>query len=125
MWERVRDWIAPLCIALLTATAFSPVLRNGWVSWDDEQNFLTNPHYRGLGPSQLSWMWTTFHMGHYVPLSWMTLGLDYELWGMRPVGYHLSMLLLHAANAVLVFFLVRKLLSLATPNWNASSRVLV
>src|SRR5207249_2729278 len=46
-----------------------------------------------------------------VPLSWMTLGLDYQLWGMDPIGYHLTSLLLHAANAVLVYFLARRLLS--------------
>ena len=60
-------------------------------------------------------MWTTFHMGHYVPLSWMTLGLDYQLWGMNPTGYHLTSLLLHAANAVVVYALVRRLLALADP----------
>jgi tetratricopeptide (TPR) repeat protein len=55
-------------------------------------------------------MWTTFHLGHYVPLSWMTLGLDYTLWGMNPLGYHLTSLLLHAANAVLLYAIARQLL---------------
>ena len=105
-----RKWIAPACVAILSLTPFLPALQNGFVSWDDEKNFIANPHYRGLGLEQLSWMWTTFHMGHYVPLSWMTLGLDYVLWGMRPVGYHLTSLLLHAANAVLVYFLARRVL---------------
>src|SRR6266852_5911122 len=57
-------------------------------------------------------MWTT-HLGHYIPLTWMTLGLDYLLWGMNPVGYHLTNLLLHAANAVVFFFVVRRLLTRA------------
>ena len=43
-------------------------------------------------------MWTTFHLGHYIPLSWMTFGLDYSLWGMKPAGYHLTSLILHATN---------------------------
>ena len=103
--------IAPACVALASLIPFLPALQNGFVSWDDERNFLANPHYRGLGLEQLSWMWTTFHMGHYVPLSWMTLGLDYLLWGMRPGGYHLTSLLLHAANAVLVYFLARRVLA--------------
>ncbi len=122
---RVREWSAPLVVALVTAAAFGPALHNGWVSWDDEQNFLTNPHYRGLGLSQLSWMWTTFHMGHYVPLSWMTLGLDYELWGMQPMGYHLTSLLLHTVNAVLVYHLARGLLKLAAAGRPLDSRLLV
>src|ERR1051325_730066 len=105
-----NTWLIPLAVAALTFVAFLPVLRNGFVTWDDDRNFLDNPYYRGLGWTQLKWMWTTFHMGHYVPLSWMTLGLDFELWGMNPTGYHLTSLLLHAANAVLVYFIARWLL---------------
>src|SRR5207237_6021478 len=104
--------LAPLVVGLVTFLTFLPALGNGFVSWDDEKNFLTNPHYRGLGPSQLSWMWTTFHLGHYVPLSWMTLGLDYSVWGMNPAGYHLTNLLFHAANAVLLYFVARRVLGL-------------
>src|SRR5262245_18574753 len=102
--ERVHRALrfAPLGVALLTFVAFLPALNNGFVAWDDDKNFLTNPNYRGLGLDQLRWMWTTFHLGHYVPLSWMTLGLDYVVWGLDPRGYHLTNLLLHTANAVLV-----------------------
>ena len=103
-------WLVPLLVAVITFVAFLPVLRAGFVSWDDDKNFLDNPHYRGLGLAQLRWMWTTFHLGHYVPLSWMSLGLDYRFWGMNPTGYHLTNLLLHTANAVLVYFLARRIL---------------
>jgi protein O-mannosyl-transferase len=95
----------PVSIAVLTVFAFLPTLRNGFVAWDDDRNFVENPHFRGLGVDQLRWMWTTFHMGHYVPLSWMTLGMDYTLWGMNPLGYHLTSVLLHAANALVVYYL--------------------
>src|SRR3989449_5057510 len=113
--QRWVRWLAPLLVALLTLTAFLPTLQNQFVSWDDDKNFLENPHYRGLGWTHLRWMWTT-HLGHYIPLTWMTLGLDYLLWGMNPVGYHLTNLLLHAANAVVFFFVVRRLLARALPS---------
>lgn len=115
MTRRERDGrlslILPACVAIITFIAFLPVLHDGFVSWDDDKNFTENPNYRGLGPAQLRWMWTTFHMGHYVPLSWMTLGLDYRVWGMNPAGYHLTNLLLHTASAVMVYFLARRLLA--------------
>src|SRR5881296_3101655 len=114
--QRWVRWLAPLLVALLTLTAFLPTLQNQFVAWDDDKNFLKNPHYRGLGWSHLRWMWTTFNLGHYIPLTWMTLGLDYVLWGMNPVGYHLTSLLLHAANAVVFFFIARRLLTLALPS---------
>src|SRR5437870_975953 len=107
--------LIPVLIALVTVAAFLPTLHNQFVNWDDEENFLDNPHYRGLGWTHLRWMWTT-HLGHYIPLTWMTLGLDYLLWGMNPVGYHLTNLLLHAANAVVFFFVVRRLLTRALPS---------
>jgi hypothetical protein len=105
--------LVPLLVAIATFVAFLPALRNGFVAWDDDKNFLANPHYRGLGWIQLRWMWTTFHLGHYVPLSWMTLGLDYVLWGMNPLGYHLTNIVLHVANAVLVYVLARRILQLS------------
>jgi Tfp pilus assembly protein PilF len=92
-------------IVLLTGVAFLPSLRNGFVNWDDYKNVVENPLYRGLGWANLRWMFTTFHMGHYQPLSWVSLGVDYVIWGMDPFGYHLTNLLLHAANSV-VFYLV-------------------
>src|SRR5213592_2839244 len=113
--QRRGFWLVPALIALVTFAAFLPVLQNQFVDWDDQRNFLDNHHYRGLGWTHLRWMWTT-HLGHYIPLTWMTLGLDYLLWGMNPVGYHLTNLLLHAANAVVFFFVVRRLLTLALPS---------
>src|SRR3989442_15492718 len=110
--QRWVRWLAPLLVVLFTLAAFLPTLQNQFVNWDDKDNFLDNPHYRGLGWTHLRWMWTT-HLGHYIPLTWMTLGLDYLLWGMNPVGYHLTNLLLHAANAVVFFFVVRRLLTRA------------
>src|SRR5438552_5108947 len=112
--QRWVRWLAPLLVALFTLAAFLPALQNQYVNWDDKDNFLDNPHYRGLGWTHLRWMWTT-HLGHYIPLTWMTLGLDYLLWGMNPVGYHLTSLLLHAANAVVFFFVGCRILTLALP----------
>src|SRR5437667_1836777 len=112
--QRSASWLVPVLIALVTVTAFLPTLHNQFVSWDDDKNFLENPDYRGLAWTNLRWMWTT-HLGHYIPLTWMTLGLDYLLWGMNPLGYHLTSLLLHAANAVVFFFIVRRILTLALP----------
>lgn len=105
-------WLVPAIVATLTIVAFLPSLSNGFVTWDDDKNFLNNPHYRGLGPSNLAWMWTTFRLGHYIPLSWMSLGMDYVAWGMNPFGYHLTSLLLHAANAVALWFVARTIFRL-------------
>jgi protein O-mannosyl-transferase len=94
---------------LLTFLVFLAALDNGFVDWDDDKTITENPHFRGLGWNQLRWMFTTFHTGHYQPLSWITLGFDYLVWGTDPIGYHLTSLALHAANAVLFYFICRRL----------------
>jgi tetratricopeptide (TPR) repeat protein len=100
--------VALVCLA--TGLAFLPALTAGWVNWDDPATFLSNPHYRGLGLEQLRWMWGSFWMGHYTPSSWMSLGLDYLLWGMDPRGYHASNLLLHLLGTGLFVLVIRALL---------------
>ena len=117
------SWLIPLATTVATVAVFLPALRGDFVNWDDGKNFLENPHYRGLGRNELSWMFTTFHMGHYQPLSWVTLGLDYLFWGMNPFGYHLTNIVLHAANALLFYFLSTRLIAIAHPDQAQTSHV--
>lgn len=111
---KIAYLLTPTIIVLLTVIAFAPVLQNGFVSWDDEGNLIENPSYRGLRWAQLHWMFTTFHMSLYRPVTWMSWGLDYLLWGMEPLGYHLTSLLIHAVNTLLVYLIAVRLLALST-----------
>lgn len=105
----------PLLVGLATLLIGAPALWNDFVEWDDTVNFLDNPHYRGLGWAQLRWMFTAVLMGQWIPLTWITLGADYLLWGMQPAGYHLTSLLFHAATAVAFYALGHRLLALTLP----------
>jgi Flp pilus assembly protein TadD len=109
--ERVIPW----GIVLLVVAVFAIGLRNEFVQWDDQVNLVENVKYRGLGSAQLAWMFTTTLMGHYIPVTWLSFGLDYVLWGMQPAGYHFTNLVLHAANAALVYWLAKRLLAAARP----------
>ena len=105
---------APLIVGVLSFLAFLPALTNGFVAWDDGLTLYNNPHYRGLGWSQLRWMFTTVHHSHYIPVTWLTFGADYLVWGMNPVGYHLTSLALHAGSAVVLYLVAQRLLGLAS-----------
>ena len=107
--------ILGVLVALVTALVFLPDLRNGFVNWDDDFNILDNPDFRGLGWTRIKWMFTTFYLGPYQPLSWLTLGLDYALWGLNPFGYHLTNNLLHSANAAAFFAVALALLRRIVP----------
>lgn len=111
----VPERIFPLSIVLVVVAVFAIGLRNEFVRWDDHTNFVDNPYFRGLGLRQLAWMFSTTLMGHYIPVTWLTLGLDYVIWGMQPAGYHFTNLVLHAANAVVFFWVAKRLLVVARP----------
>jgi len=106
MWKRGHSGFlgkaeCPLFLfcAVVVLIVYLPCLDAEFVDWDDDKNFVGNRHYRGLWPGNLQWMLTTTHMGPYQPLSWLSLGVDYTLWGMNPRGYHLTNVLLHACGA--------------------------
>lgn len=107
--------LIPALVAVIAVVPFLPALSNELVNWDDFDTLIVNTRYQGLGWTQLGWMFTTFHLGHYQPLSWLTWSLDYLLWGTEPFGFHLTNLLIHAANAALFYFLGRRLLESAAP----------
>ena len=109
---QLDGWVA-LFVAALTLIVFARALNNEFVGWDDYELLLYNPRYRGFGWEQLRWMFTTFHMGPYQPLSWMSYAVDYLVWEMNPFGYHLTNLFVHAGDAALFYFVSQRLLSLA------------
>ena len=100
-------------MAAVTALAFLPILQNGFVDFDDAEGLVVNTWIRGLGAANLRWMLTTFHLGHWQPLAWLSFALDYRLWGLDARGFHLTSLLLHAANAGLLAVLAERLLACA------------
>lgn len=109
-WDLPWPWAVPLALAALTFVVFLPSLWNGFVDLDDLDNLIRNPSYRGLGLEQLRWAFTNYHMGLYLPLTWLSFGADFLLWGMEPRGYHLTNLLLHCANAALFYAVALDLL---------------
>lgn len=107
--KRRLDAALALAVAAVTVLVFWTCARNGFVSSDDPQ-FMMRP-FPGLGLADLRGMFTTFYFSNYVPLSLLSFSIDRALWGTNPAGYHLTNVLLHAANAFLFYFLSRELLS--------------
>jgi Flp pilus assembly protein TadD len=100
--------------------AFSSAASGGFQQWDDVALLVDNPAYRGLAWSNLRWMFTTNLMGHYMPVTWITYGLDYVVWGLNPYGYHLTNIVLHAANATLVYLVAQRLFRIVWPGGSAA-----
>jgi len=105
------EWLVAVAVACLVWIVFLPALRGGFLPWDDQSTLVTNRAWRGLGWPQLGWMLTSFHKGHWIPVTWLSFDADYLVWGMEPKGYHLTNVFLHAANAALVSLLATRLLA--------------
>ena len=110
-------WIAGSLLAALILLVFLPTLGHGWAPIHAELNFVDNPDYRGLSPHHLRWIWTSRLAGHYIPLSWMTLAADFSPW-----GYHLTNVVLHLANGLLLFALGGRLFGQAACGPGANAR---
>lgn len=96
-------------IALLSAAVFWPAVGGPFLQWDDVGNIVTNPHLAGWSWDSLRWMWSTHHQGPYQPLSWMSLAFDRQVWGLQPLGFHLTSIALHAVNACLLLTILQRL----------------
>jgi tetratricopeptide (TPR) repeat protein len=117
----LRTWLVAVPLFLLVIVAFIPVLDNGFVNWDDDKNFLENPFFRGMGVAQWKWAWSTFWLGVYQPLAWLLFEVQYVFWKLDPRGYHLISVILHATNAVVLYFLALTLLVRSRPDLSLKS----
>ena len=111
---RIGSWWIPAVLAVLVAGVFSPAAHHGFLDWDDAFNLVENAQFRGLTWTHLHWMFTTGRMGHYIPITWLSFAVNHAIGGMNPTGYHVTNILVHAANAALVYLLARRLLHAAT-----------
>ncbi|MCP4593113.1 MAG: hypothetical protein GY842_20450 [bacterium] len=109
-----------VAVLIATGLAFAPALHNEFVHWDDDTNLVKNTHIRSLSAESLKWMWTSSLLGVWQPLSWTITALEYRIFDGADQekfsrGMHSVSIVLHGLAAVLVFFVARRLIALATP----------
>lgn len=103
-------WIGGFAVVLLTLSAHLGGLQGQFVEWDDTTHITQNPAIRALTPENLWVMFTQPIAKLYIPLTWLSFALDYQIWGRDPFGYHFTNLVLHLANTALVIVLAHTLL---------------
>jgi len=100
---RQRAWVV-FGLVIATLLVFSPVLRNGFVSFDDPSQITGNARVAaGVTAEGLLWAFTSFENGNWHPLTWVVHLLTTQIFGPQPAGFHLVSLLFHAATAALLF----------------------
>jgi len=106
------DGIVLICLLFfgLTAWAFAPALKTDFQFFDESGELFLNAHVNsGLGWQNLRWALFSMEYSNWYPLTWISHMLDYELFGKDPWGHHLTNVLLHAANGVLLFLALKRM----------------
>ena len=106
---KIRPGLLALLILACVAVSYWPLWRNGFVTFDDPDYLTENAQVLGgLTLGGVRWAFTTFHAGNWHPLTWLGHMGAVELFGRNPAGHHGLSLLLHGANSVLLFGLLRR-----------------
>ena len=105
-----------LVISIYFALAVSALLvfwqvRNfDFVNYDDDFYVYANQHITsGLTFDNIKWAFTTIHTGYWHPLTWFSYMLDRQLFGTNAAGYHITNLVFHIANVLLLFFILKRM----------------
>ena len=99
-----------LALAVVTLLVYLPVLHNGFVNYDDPDYITNNPHVQaGLTWPGIVWAFQSGEASNWHPLTWISHMMDCQLFGLNPAGHHLTNLLFHTANALLLFIVLKQL----------------
>jgi tetratricopeptide (TPR) repeat protein len=99
-----------VALAAITIGVFSPLFQYGFLNFDDQIYVTENPYVRsGVNFNSVAWAFSTSTSGNWLPLTWLSHILDFQCYGMRAGGHHLTNVLFHAANVVLLFLLLQKM----------------
>ncbi len=96
-------------LALAVLILYQSSLRNDFLNYDDPAYVTSNPHVRqGLSWANVAWAFTATMEANWHPVTWISHMTDVELFGINPFGHHLTNLILHLCNVVLLFLLLHK-----------------
>jgi protein O-mannosyl-transferase len=111
--RQLPAWVKGLILCTLLFLAplavYSPVAHFSFVNYDDGDYVFANTHVNtGLTWANVRWAMTGFASGNWHPLAWLSHTLDCQLYGLNAGAHHITSLLLHAVNVVLLFLLLVK-----------------
>jgi len=122
VWQiRLKNWHWPtisllLATLLLATIVYWPGLHGTFLNWDDAMQVTKNPDIQALFLSNLKRMFSSFYVGMYQPMTSLTYAIEYKLFGLKSFNFHLFSLLIHLANVLLAFKLIK---TLKQPTWLA------
>ncbi len=94
-------------VLLAIGLVFGQTIRHEFINFDDDVYVYHNPSLAGgLTVGGITWAFTTTYANFWHPMTWMSYLLDFQLYGLKPWGYHLTNVLLHAATAIILLLIL-------------------
>ena len=110
MKRGLAGWMIPAGIALLAVAVYAQTLRFEFINYDDPRFVSANPEIaEGLSIENIRWGITTGDFDSWIPLTIWSYLLDVEFYGVDAAGFHLTNLVLHVFNSILLFVVLAKL----------------
>jgi protein O-mannosyl-transferase len=100
-------WMA--IIAIATFIAYLPALQGSFTNWDDMVYIKGNPYIKSLSFQNLAAIFSENFMGNYHPLAMLSLAVDYQINEFDPVVFHMTNILIHIVNSILVLLVLKQL----------------
>lgn len=107
-----RDWLICLLLSAITLLVFWPVTSHEFINYDDPLYVTENPHVQaGLTQESIAWAFghVTGEGTYWHPVTWLSHMLDCQLFGLKAGRHHLTNLLFHTANVLLLFLALRRM----------------
>ncbi|MBW1916144.1 MAG: glycosyltransferase family 39 protein, partial [Deltaproteobacteria bacterium] len=104
-----QPYIIGLILIVLTFVVFYPTLENDFINYDDQLYVTANLKVQaGLTQGGFIWAFTNLEASNWHPLTWLSHMLDCQLFGLNPKGHHLTNILFHTANTLLLFLFLNR-----------------
>jgi hypothetical protein len=110
IFKHKADYFLVFVLIFATLAVFGRVVTYDFTNYDDDQ-YVTENHrvQTGLTVQNVAWAFTSCKPSYWMPLIWLSYMLDFELYGLNPGGYHLTNLLLHIINTLLLFLIFKRM----------------
>jgi protein O-mannosyl-transferase len=121
--QNKRDFWIALALFVVVLSVFYPLTHGGFINYDDDVYVTANYHVQShLNLKQIGWAFNNAEGGNWHPLTWFSHILDYQLYGLKPWGHHLTSVLIHAINTALLFLVM---LAMTGARWRSVATALL
>ena len=120
--RRRQTLLASLLLVLMTLALYAPAARYPFINFDDYSYVKENHHVQaGLTWKTVIWSLSTMEQSNWHPLTWLSHALDCQIFGLNPIGHHVTSIWMHAVNASMLFVLLLRVSGLPGRSFLVSS----